>query len=104
MQAADQKLGSILCQDEAHGLACRAVIGRQQRGFPYIVPCTAHSAMLMQPAHPVGGMVRREQGLQVVAADVGGRAPVEHGGGVLQQSHRHVAVAEAQPLEQEAPA
>ena len=54
--------------------------------------------------HPVSGVVRREQGLQVVAADVGGRAPVEHRGGLLQQSHRHVPVAEAEPLEQEPPA
>lgn len=52
-------------------------------------------------AHPVRRVLRREQGLQVIAAQHAGIAPV-HGGGLhLQQPHGDVAVQEAQPLQQE---
>lgn len=55
-------------------------------------------------AHPVRGVLRGEEGFQVVAAQHARAAPV-HGGGLhLQEPHRDVAVQKAQPLQQEPPA
>ena len=54
-------------------------------------------------ANPVGGVGRAEQRLQVVAAAVRRRPQVDLLRRPLQQPHRHVAVRERLPLEQEAP-
>jgi hypothetical protein len=56
----------------------------------------------LRDGHPVGGMVRAQQRLQVGAPHKGGGAPVQALRQHLQQAHGDVAVGEGQPLQQEA--
>ena len=55
----------------------------------------------MRAAHPIGRLVGSQQRLEVVAAEVSGRAPVDALGKHLEQPDRHVAVHVAEPLEEE---